>query len=237
LGLPLSNVDIIRLSEGEIRIKVLDERRGKDIFLIQSTSNPVNENLFELLLLVSALRKGSAKSITVIFPYYSYARSDQRMNSKEPIAAADVAKMLEIAGVDRTITVELHSQQTQGFFSIPTDNLETNIIMVDFILNSNLIHDYNKLVIVSPDANGVYRAKKFSEILIANTSANIGLSMLIRERQAEGKPIVKLVGDVKDCECIILDDMIDSGDTVINAANELFNNGAKHVYAFSTHGI
>jgi ribose-phosphate pyrophosphokinase len=232
----LSGINIETLSDGEISIKILDPVDGKDIFLIQPTCNPVNENLMELLLLITALKKASANSVTVIIPYYSYARSDTKTNKKVPIAAGDVAKMLEIAGVDRVVTIELHSLQIEGFFKVPVDSLESNIIMGDYLLNSNLVFDYDKLVIVSPDANGVNRAKKFLEIVASATSANIGLSMLIGEKNINGDSELKLVRDVKGCECIIYDDLIDSGQTVISAADELIKNGATKVYAFSTHG-
>jgi ribose-phosphate pyrophosphokinase len=237
LGMNLSKIEVQSLSDGEIDINIIDVIDGEDIYLIQPTSNPVNENLMELLLLISALKKASANSVTVIIPYYSYARSVMRHADGVPIAAGDVAKMLEIAGVDRVLTVELHAPQIEGFFKVPVDSLESNIIMVDYLLNSNLILDYDKLVIVSPDANGVNRAKKFLEIVLSATGANIGLSMLVGEKNIHGQKELKLVGDVKGCEVIIYDDLIDTGDTVITAAEELVKNGATKVYAFVTHGI
>jgi ribose-phosphate pyrophosphokinase len=232
----LSKIEITSLSDGEINIDILDVIDGKDIFLVQPTSFPVNENLMELLLLISALKKASAASVTVIIPYYSYARSVMKNANRVPIAAGDVAKMLEIAGVDRVVTVELHAMQIEGFFKVPVDSLESNIIMVDYLLNSNLIFDYDKLVIVSPDANGVNRAKRFLETVVNATGANIGLSMLVEEKNIQGEKELKFVGDVKGCECIIYDDLIDSGETVITAADELIKNGATKVYAFVTHG-
>lgn len=234
----LSKVDISRYSDGEINIQVLDEPRGKDVFLIQPTCTPVNENLFELMLLVSALKKGSCHSVTVVFPYYGYSTFDKKDSQQIPIAAADVAKMLEIIGVDRVACLELHTGQVQGFFGIPADNVESNIIMIDYILNSNLIHNFNKLTIVSPDANGVYRAKNFADILMSKTAADIGLSLVVKEKLGSYEyENLQLVGNVKGNECIIIDDIIDSSSTMISGADELYRNGAKNVYAFATHAI
>jgi ribose-phosphate pyrophosphokinase len=162
------------------------------------------------------------------------------MSSRVPISAADVAKMLETMGVDRVISIDLHSGQIQGFFgpSVPVDNLEAQIVMVDYLLNSNLIQDYNNLVIVSPDAGGVYRAKSFAEILINKTGANIGLTMIVKQRiRANEVAKMELVGNVKDCDCIIIDDMIDTAGTLCLAADELKKHGAKKVFAFATHGL
>ena len=162
------------------------------------------------------------------------------MGSRMPISAADVAKMLETMGVDRVVSVDLHSGQIQGFFgpSVPVDNLEAQIIMVEYLLNSSMIKDYNNLVIVSPDAGGVYRAKSFAEILGNRTNANIGLTMIVKQRvKANEVAKMELVGNVKGCECIIIDDMIDTAGTLCLAAEELIKNGATKVYAFATHGL
>jgi ribose-phosphate pyrophosphokinase len=237
LGMNLSKLDITTMSDGEINIKILDIVDGKDIYLIQPTCNPVNENLMEALLLISCLKKASANSVTLIIPYYAYSTSDMKSGNKVPIAAGDVAKMLEIAGVDKLVTVELHALQIQGFFQVPVDSLESNIIMAEYLLNSNLIHDYNNLVVVAPDANGVNRAKKFQETVVEATSANVGLSMMIGEKNIHGKMEMKLVGDVKGCECIIYDDIIDSGETAITSADVLLKAGASKVHVFATHGI
>ena len=163
--------------------------------------------------MISAMKRTSARKITAIIPYYGYARADRKMSSRVPISAADVAKMLEVVGVDRVISVDLHSGQIQGFFgpSVPVDNLEAQVIMVDYLLNSNLIQDFNNLVIVSPDAGGVYRAKSFADILNSKTNANIGLTMIVKQRiKANEVSKMELVGNVKGCECIIIDDMIDT---------------------------
>lgn len=162
------------------------------------------------------------------------------MSSRVPISAADVAKMLETMGVDRIIAVDLHSGQIQGFFgpAVPVDNLEAQIIMVEYLLNSALIEDFNNLVIVSPDAGGVYRAKSFAQMIINKTGANVGLTMIIKQRiKANEVDKMELVGQVKGYDCIIVDDMIDTAGTLCLAAEELKKNGAKKVYAFATHGL
>jgi len=186
------------------------------------------------------MKRTSARKITAIIPYYGYARADRKMSSRVPISAADVAKMLETMGVDRVMAIDLHSGQIQGFFgpSVPVDNLEAQVLMVEYILNSKMIEDFNNLVIVSPDAGGVYRAKSFAESLINKTNANIGLTMIIKQRvRANEVAKMELVGNVKDCDCIIIDDMIDTAGTLCLAAEELKKNGAKKVYAFATHGL
>lgn len=240
LSLDLGKSQIKRFADGECSIQIFESIRGKDIYIIQPTCTPVNENLVELLLLISTMKRTSANKITVIIPYYGYARADRKMSSRVPISAADVAKMLETMGVDRVMAIDLHSGQIQGFFgpSVPVDNLEAQIIMVEHILKSNLIEDYNNLVIVSPDAGGVYRAKSFADILIRQTNANIGLTLIVKQRvKANEVAKMELVGNVKDCDCIIIDDMIDTAGTLCLAAEELKKNGARKVYAFATHGL
>lgn len=240
LGTSLSKALIKRFADGECNIQIHESIRGKDVYIIQPTCYPVNENLVELLLLISTMKRTSARKITAIIPYYGYARADRKMSSRVPISAADVAKMLETMGVDRVIAIDLHSGQIQGFFgpSVPVDNLEAQIIMVEYLLNSKIIEDYSNLVIVSPDAGGVYRAKSFADILISKTNANIGLTMIVKQRvKANEVAKMELVGNVKDCECIIIDDMIDTAGTLCLAAEELKKHGAKKVYAFATHGL
>ena len=209
----LGNAKITRFKDGECNIQVFESIRGKDVYIIQPTCPPVNENLVELLLLISTMKRTSARKITAIMPYYGYGRADRKMSSRVPISAADVAKMLETMGVDRVIAVDLHAGQIQGFFgpSVPVDNLEAQIIMVEFILNSGYVKDFNKLVIVSPDAGGVYRAKSFAEILMKKTNSEIGITMIVKQR-AKANEVAKmeLVGNVKGQDCIIIDDMIDT---------------------------
>lgn len=213
LGHQLGKANISRFADGECNIQVFESIRGKDIYIIQPTCPPVNENLVELLLMISTFKRTSANKITAIIPYYGYGRADRKMNSRVPISAADTAKMLETMGVDRVMAVDLHAGQIQGFFgpSVPVDNLESQIIMVESVLNSNLVKDFNNLVIVSPDAGGVYRAKSFAEILSSRAQANVGLTMIVKQRiKANEIAKMELVGNVKDSECIIIDDIIDT---------------------------
>lgn len=213
LGHSLGKANISRFADGECNIQIFESIRGKDIYIIQPTCPPVNENLVELLLMISTFKRTSANKITAIIPYYGYGRADRKMNSRVPISAADTAKMLETMGVDRVMAVDLHAGQIQGFFgpSVPVDNLESQIIMVESVLNSNLVKDFNNLVIVSPDAGGVYRAKSFAEILSSRSQANVGLTMIVKQRiKANEIAKMELVGNVKDSECIIIDDIIDT---------------------------
>lgn len=240
LGHKLGSAKINRFADGECNIQIFESIRGKDIYIIQPTCPPVNENLVELLLMISTFKRTSARKITAIIPYYGYGRADRKMNSRVPISAADTAKMLETMGVDRVMAVDLHAGQIQGFFgpSVPVDNLEAQIIMVESVLNSKDIKDFNNLVIVSPDAGGVYRAKSFAEILSNKTHANVGLTMIVKQRiRANEVAKMELVGNVKDQDCIIIDDIIDTAGTLCTAAGVLKENGAKSVMAFATHGL
>lgn len=240
LGHKLGKANISRFADGECNIQIFESIRGKDIYIIQPTCPPVNENLVELLLMISTFKRTSAKKITAIIPYYGYGRADRKMNSRVPISAADTAKMLETMGVDRVMAIDLHAGQIQGFFgpSIPVDNLESQIVMVESLLNSDMVKDFNNLVIVSPDAGGVYRAKSFAEILSSKTGANVGLTMIVKQRvKANEISKMELVGNVKNQECIIIDDIIDTAGTLCAAAGVLKENGATNVMAFATHGL
>lgn len=221
LGHKVGEAKIARFADGECNIQILESIRGKDIYIIQPTCPPVNENLVELLLMISTFKRTSARKITAIIPYYGYGRADRKMNSRVPISAADTAKLLETMGVDRVMAIDLHAGQIQGFFgpAVPVDNLEAQIIMVESLLGSNYIKDFNNLVIVSPDAGGVYRAKSFAEILSSKTGKNVGLTMIIKQRvKANEVAKMELVGNVKGHDCIIIDDMIDT------AVSSLINN-------------
>ena len=214
LGHKLGNAKISKFADGECNIQIFDSIRGKDVYIIQPTSPPVNENLVELLLLISTMKRTSAKKITAIIPYYGYARADRKMNSRVPISAADAAKMIETMGVDRVMAVDLHAAQIQGFFgpSVPVDNLGAQIIMADSLTKDrSKVKDFNNLVIVSPDAGGVYRAKSFAEILSNKTQSNVGLTMIVKQRiKANEVAKMELVGTVKGHDCIIIDDIIDT---------------------------
>ena len=213
LGKPLGEAKISRFADGECNIQIFNSIRGKDVYIIQPTCPPVNESLVELLLMISTFKRTSAKKITAIIPYYGYGRADRKMNSRVPISAADCAKMLETMGVDRVMAIDLHAGQIQGFFgpSVPVDNLEAQIIMVESLLKGSYVSDFNKLVIVSPDAGGVYRAKSFAEILSNRSRSNVGITMIVKQRiKANEIAKMELVGNVNGYDCIIIDDMIDT---------------------------
>lgn len=240
LGTKLSQIQTNRFADGEFDIRIKEKIRGKEIFVIQPTGPPVNENLMELLLMISAMKRSSVTNITAVIPYYGYSRSDRKMMSRVPIAAADVAKLLETLGVDRVIAFDLHSGQIQGFFgpSVPVDNLEAQILLVDYLIGSNLVNDYNKLLIVSPDTGGVYRSKEFADHVNMKTGGNAGITMIVKHRMRPNEVSkMELVGKVAGNDCIIIDDMIDTGGTLSLAAKTLKENGAKNVYAFATHGL
>lgn len=232
----LGRVKLSRYADGEVSMQFLDSLRGKNIYIIQPTSPPVNENLMELLLMISTCRRSSAKRITAIIPYYGYARQDRKLSSRVPISAADVARMIEAMGVDRVVAVDLHCGQIQGFFGprVPVDNLEAQIIGLEHFTSMHL----HKPVIVSPDAGGVYRARKFQEGLVARGVEECSIAMLIKQRiKANEIERMDLVGNVEDRDVIIVDDMIDTAGTLCEAAKELRNKGARRVFAFATHGL
>lgn len=237
LGVNLGRATVSSFADGEINVQVHENVRGKDVYIIQPTCPPVNNNLMELLLMVSCLNRASARRVTVVIPYYGYARQDRKMQARVPISAADVARLLESMGVDRVIAVDLHCGQIQGFFGprVPVDNLEGGIVGIDHFGGKDL----HNPVIVSPDAGGVYRAKKFKEGLAYKYGLNdIGIAMIIKQRARAGSvDSMDLVGDVKDCDCIIVDDMIDTAGTLCKAADVLIAMGARRVFAFATHGL
>jgi len=236
LGTSLGKVHVKRFADGEVSLQFIDSLRGKDVYIIQPTAPPVNEHLMELLLMISTCRRASAKKITAVIPYYGYARQDRKMSSRVPISAADVARMLEAMGVDRVISVDLHCGQIQGFFGprVPVDNLEASIIGMEYFCQKELV----KPVIVSPDAGGVYRARKFQEGLVSRDIEDAGIAMLIKQRATPNEiERMDLVGSVADSDVIIVDDMIDTAGTLCEAARELRKHGARRIYAFATHGL
>ena len=241
LGLSLSKSISTKYSDGECNIHLLESVRGKDCYIIQPTSTPVNESLMELLLTIGTMRRANAKRITAVIPYYGYGRADRKEKKLTSISAADVAKLLEAVGVDRCMCVDLHTGQIQGFFepSIVVDNLEAVPLMVKYLIKKRMIPDYNKLMIVSPDHGGVFRAKAFAKLLMKKSgSKNIGTTMIIKHRSRPNEvDKMDLVGDVKGCDCIIVDDMIDTGTTLCLAAKCLKDHGANNVFSFATHGL
>jgi len=237
LGLNLGKATVGRFADGECNVRILENVRGKDVYVVQPTCPPVNDNIMELLLMVSTLNRASARRITVVIPYYGYARQDRKMQARVPISAADVARLLEAMGVDRVIAVDLHCGQIQGFFGprVPVDNLDGGIVGIDHFGGKDL----HNPVVVSPDAGGVYRAKKFKEGLAYKYDMDdIGLAMIIKQRARAGTvDSMDLVGDVNDCDCIIVDDMIDTAGTICKAAAVLKEKGARRVFAFASHGL
>lgn len=237
LGVNLGRATVSRFADGEINVAIHENVRGKDVYIIQPTCPPVNNNLMELLLMVSCLNRASARRVTVVIPYYGYARQDRKMQARVPISAADVARLLESMGVDRVIAVDLHCGQIQGFFGprVPVDNLEGGIVGIDHFGGKDL----HNPVIVSPDAGGVYRAKKFKEGLAYKYGwEDIGIAMIIKQRARAGSvDQMDLVGDVVDSDCIIVDDMIDTAGTLCKAADVLVAKGARRVFAFASHGL
>ncbi len=228
LNVPLGGEKVKRFSDGEIQIEIDENVRSKDVFVIQSTCCPVNENLVELLLMIDAFKRASAASITAVIPYYGYARQDKKVAPRVPISAKLVADMLTVAGATRIITMDLHAGQIQGFFNIPVDNLFAAAVLIDYIRDS-----FNKnLVIVSPDAGGVERARAFAKRL------NAGLAIIDKRREAPNKAkAMAVIGDVAEKVVVILDDMVDTAGTLIEAAEAIMRNGAKEVHASCAHPV
>lgn len=229
MGLKLSTSSVVRFSDGEIQVDIDDSVRGKDVFLIQSTSAPVNDNLMELLIMIDAVRRASAASVNIVLPYYGYARQDRKTRAREPITAKLVADMIQAAGADRVLSLDLHAPQIQGFFDIPVDNLMGAPLLADYFLSNHLEED---AVVVSPDHGGVTRARKLAEFL--------GTSIAIvdkRRPRANVSEVMNIIGDVKGKRAILIDDMIDTAGTITLAAQALKDAGATEVYACATHAV
>jgi ribose-phosphate pyrophosphokinase len=228
LNVPLGGEKVKRFSDGEIQIEIDENVRSRDVFIIQSTCCPVNENLVELLLMIDALKRASAASITAVIPYYGYARQDKKVAPRVPISAKLVADMLTVAGATRVITMDLHAGQIQGFFDIPVDNLFAAAVLIDDIRNNF----NNNLVIVSPDAGGVERARAFAKRL------NAGLAIIDKRREAPNKAkAMAVIGDVTEKTVVILDDMVDTAGTLVEAVEAIMRNGAKEVHACCAHAV
>ncbi|MEA1917686.1 MAG: ribose-phosphate pyrophosphokinase [Campylobacterota bacterium] len=228
LHMPLSNADIKSFSDGEISVQISESVRGRDVFIIQSTGAPSNDNLMELLIMTDALRRSSANSITAVVPYFGYARQDRKAAPRVPITARLVADMYEKSGIDRVVTMDLHAGQIQGFFDIPVDNLYGAVTFQDYIKNKNLQNP----IIASPDVGGVARARYFAK--------NLGLEMVIvdkRREKANESEVMNIIGDVKGLDVIIIDDMVDTAGTMVKAAVALKAKGASSVMACATHGV
>ena len=228
LGLPLSKCDVGKFSDGEIAISIGETVRGSDVFIVQSTCTPVNDNLMELLIMIDAMKRASAGRITAVIPYFGYARQDRKSKSRDPISAKLVADLITAAGADRVLTMDLHAAQIQGFFNIPLDHMEGMPILSEFIERKNL----EDLVIVSPDLGSVNRARKIANRL------DVPIAIIDKRRPRPNvSEIMNIIGDIKDKNLLIIDDIIDTAGTLCNAANALKERGAKSVRACATHGI
>ncbi|ESU34622.1 ribose-phosphate pyrophosphokinase [Bacillus sp. 17376] len=229
IGVELGKCSVSQFSDGEIQINIEESIRGCDVYVIQSTSSPVNENIMELLIMIDALKRASAKTINIVMPYYGYARQDRKARAREPITAKLVANLLETAGATRVITLDLHAPQIQGFFDIPIDHLMGVPILADYIKNKELKGD---VVIVSPDHGGVTRARKMAERLKAPIA-------IIDKRRPKPNvaEVMNIVGNIEGKVAILIDDIIDTAGTITLAANALVENGALEVYACCTHPV
>ena len=229
LGLPLTKAVVRRFADMEIFVEIQENVRGSDVFIIQSTSYPANDHLMELLIITDALRRASARRITAVIPYFGYARQDRKAGGRTPISAKLVSNLITHAGADRVMTLDLHAGQIQGFFDIPTDNLYASPVMVRDIKER---FDLANVMVVSPDVGGVVRARGLAKRI------NAPLAIIDKRRERAGESeVMNVIGDVEGYTCILIDDIVDSGGTLVNAADALLANGAKEVYAYITHGV
>ena len=229
LNLKLVNAEVKRFSDMEVFVEVKENVRGEDMFVIQSTSYPANDNLMELLVTLDALRRASAKRITAVIPYFGYARQDRKSGPRTPISAKLVANLITSAGADRVLTMDLHAGQIQGFFDIPTDNLFAAPVFVKDIKNK---YSDVPTIVVSPDVGGVLRARAIARRI------NAGLAIIDKRREKPGaSEVMNIIGDVSKHHCILVDDIVDSGGTLCNAAQALVSAGAISVDAYVTHGV
>ncbi len=225
----LVNSSIRKFADGEIYVEINENIRGNSIFIVQSISSPANDNLMELLLCIDALKRSSAKNITAVIPYFGYARQDRKVVPRTSISAKLVSNLITKAGADRVVTVDLHAGQIQGFFDIPVDNLFATPIFARHVRKKI---KSKKIICVAPDVGGTERARALGKLL------NVGLAIVDKRRPKPGQSqVMNVIGDVKDKTCIIVDDIIDSGGTIINAAKALKQRGAKEVYVYITHGV
>jgi ribose-phosphate pyrophosphokinase len=229
LEIPLTQADVRRFADMEIFVEIRENVRGADVFVIQSTSYPANDHLMELLIILDALRRASARRITAVIPYFGYARQDRKVGPRTPISAKLVANLITRAGADRVMTLDLHAGQIQGFFDIPTDNLYASPVMVRDIRER---FDLSKVVVVSPDVGGVVRARGLAKRI------NAPLAIIDKRRERAGESeVMNVIGDVEGHTCILVDDIVDSGGTLVNAADALIERGASEVYAYISHGV
>lgn len=228
LGIPLGDSVVSKFSDGEINVEIDESVRGKDVYIVQPTCEPGNDNIMELLIMIDAVRRASARRITAVMPYYGYARQDRKSRGREPITAKLIANLITKAGARRVLTMDLHAQQIQGFFDVPVDHLVAAPIIADYYKSLGL----DDFVVVSPDIGGVARARKFADLLHAP------LAIIDKRRPKPNvSEVMSIIGDVKDKNVILIDDIIDTAGTITNAAVALKERGAKEVYASCTHPV
>ena len=230
IGLPLGQATVSEFSDGEIQINIGEPVRGSDVFIIQSTCTPVNNNLMELLIMIDALKRASAGRITAVMPYYGYARQDRKAKSRDPISAKLIANLITTAGADRVLTMDLHAPQIQGFFDIPVDHLVGSQILVNYY--NKRFKDKSDIVVVSPDVGSVGRARKIAEKL------EVPIAIIDKRRpKANVSEVMNVIGEIEGKRCIMVDDLIDTAGTIVNGANALYKLGAAGIYACCTHGV
>ena len=228
LGKPLGKATVTKFSDGEISVSIWETVRGRDVYIIQSTNDPVNDNLMELLIMIDAMKRASAGRINAFIPYYGYARQDRKAKARDPISAKLVANLLQAAGADRVLTMDLHANQIQGYFDIPVDHLVGQPIVAKYFKDKNM----ENVCVVSPDHGSVTRARTLAEYF------NCPIAIVDKRRPEPNKSeIMNIIGDIKDKNCIIIDDMIDTAGTITNAANAIKEMGAKAGYAGATHAV
>ncbi len=230
LGIPLGDILVGRFSDGEVRVQIRENVRGADVFIIQPTCPPVNENLMELLIMIDAFKRASAARVVAVIPYYGYARQDRKVRPREPISAKLVANLLTVAGADRILSIDLHAGQIQGFFDIPVDNLPAGPLLARYLRDKGLSNE--NVVVVSPDVGGVERATLFARMIQG------GLAIFAKHRPDVNKSeMVAIIGDVKGKRAILVDDIVDTAGTITQAAAALIEEGAAEVYACCTHPV
>ena len=232
IGIQLGNTEIGHFADGEVFASIYESVRGSDVFLVQSTSRPVNDNLMELLIMIDAMKRASAGRVTAVIPYFGYARQDRKAKARDPISAKLVANMLTAAGADRVLTMDLHAAQIQGFFDLPVDNLYGNPVFVDYYAKK-FGEKCEEMVVVSPDVGSVSRARAFAQKLHMN------LAIVDKRRQKANQcGVMNVIGDVEGKDCILFDDMVDTAGSLCNAAKAIVEvGGAKNVYACASHGV
>jgi len=230
VGVPMGHSQVMTFSDGEISVNIYETVRGSDVFVIQSMSNPVNDHLMELLIMIDAFKRASAGRITAVIPYYGYARQDRKVKARDPITAKLVADLITSAGADRVLTMDLHAAQIQGFFTIPVDHLLGAPILASYFLENGF--DREDVVVVSPDVGSVTRARNFANRL------NVSLAIIDKRRpRANVSEVMNIIGEIKDKRAILIDDLIDTAGTIVNGAEALMKSGAREVYACCTHGV